>query len=165
MLKTRLTEMLGIKHPIIQAGMGPFSNNNLGVASANAGVLGLLSTSGLFNRDVQPLIYEAFVKSGEASMDDDIPGVLETVLKRTYRLTKDQGGIFGINVMVSAEIMDRAKIVIDTARAPYHAREFISAEFAQNKDGEFITAYPDKDNHSIDDTRYATNLIWRQIGA
>jgi len=114
MLKTRLTEMLGIKHPIIQAGMGPFSNNNLAVASANAGVLGLLSTSGLFTRDVQPLIYESFVKSGEASMDDDIPGVLETVLKRTYRLTKDQGGVFGINVMVSAEIMDRANLVIDT---------------------------------------------------
>jgi NAD(P)H-dependent flavin oxidoreductase YrpB (nitropropane dioxygenase family) len=32
MLKTRLTELLGIKHPIIQAGMGPFSNNNLCVA-------------------------------------------------------------------------------------------------------------------------------------
>jgi len=106
MLKTKLTEMLGIKHPIIQAGMGPFSNNNLCVASANAGVLGLLSTSGLFNREVQPLVYEAFVKSGEASMDDDIPTVLETVLKRTYRLTRDKGGIFGINVMVSAELLE-----------------------------------------------------------
>jgi NAD(P)H-dependent flavin oxidoreductase YrpB (nitropropane dioxygenase family) len=115
MLKTKLTEMLGIKHPIIQAGMGPFSNNNLCVASANAGVLGLLSTSGLFNRDAQPLVYETFVKSGEASMDDDIPTVLETVLKRTYRLTRERGGIFGINVMVSAELLDRAGVVIDTA--------------------------------------------------
>jgi NAD(P)H-dependent flavin oxidoreductase YrpB (nitropropane dioxygenase family) len=51
MIKTRLTELLGIKHPIIQAGMGPFSNNNLCVAAANAGVLGLLSTSGLFNKE------------------------------------------------------------------------------------------------------------------
>ena len=115
MLRTRLTEMLGIKHPIIQAGMGPFSNNNLCVASANAGVLGLLSTSGLFNRETSPLIYEAFVKSGEASMDDDLPGVLETVLKRTYRLTKDRGGIFGINTLVSAEVFEYAKVVIDTA--------------------------------------------------
>lgn len=115
MIKTRLTELLGIKHPIIQAGMGPFSNNNLCVASANAGVLGLISTSGLFTREVQPLIYESFVQSGEASMDDDIAGVLETVLKRTYRLTKDQGGIFGINVMCSAEIRDRAELVIGTA--------------------------------------------------
>jgi len=115
MLRTRLTEMLGIKHPIIQAGMGPFSNNNLCVASANAGVLGLLSTSGVFDRETSPLIYEAFVKTGEASMDDDMAGVLETVLKRTYRLTKDRGGIFGINTLVSAELVDMAKIVIDTA--------------------------------------------------
>ena len=115
MLKTKLTELLGIKHPIIQAGMGPFSNNNLCVAAANAGVLGLLSTSGLFNKEEQPWIYQAFVESGEASMEDDMAGVLETVLKRTYRLTKDKGGVFGINVMVSAELVEKSKILIDTA--------------------------------------------------
>jgi NAD(P)H-dependent flavin oxidoreductase YrpB (nitropropane dioxygenase family) len=115
MLKTRLTELLGIKHPIIQAGMGPFSNNNLCVAAANAGALGLLSTSGLIDKEGQPWIYKAFVDSGEASMDDDMAQVLEKILKRTYRLTKDQGGIFGINVMVSAEILDKAQILIDTA--------------------------------------------------
>jgi NAD(P)H-dependent flavin oxidoreductase YrpB (nitropropane dioxygenase family) len=115
MLKTKLTELLGIKHPIIQAGMGPFSNNNLCVASANAGALGLLSTSGLFNKAGEPWIYEAFIKTAEASMDDDMATVLEKVLKRTYRLTKDKGGIFGINVMVSAELLDKSKILIDTA--------------------------------------------------
>jgi NAD(P)H-dependent flavin oxidoreductase YrpB (nitropropane dioxygenase family) len=115
MLKTRLTELLGIKHPIIQAGMGPFSNNNLCVAAANAGVLGLLSTSGLIDKEGQPWIYKAFVESGEASMDDDMAQVLEKILKRTYRLTKDKGGIFGINVMVSAEILDKSQILIDTA--------------------------------------------------
>jgi len=115
MIKTKLTEMLGIKHPIIQAGMGPFSNNNLCVASANAGVLGLLSTSGLFNKEVQPLVFEAFCKSGEANMEDDEATILEHVLKRAYRLTKDKGGVFGINVMVSAELLDRANISIDTA--------------------------------------------------
>ena len=115
MLKTELTELLGIKHPIIQAGMGPFSNNNLCVAATNAGVLGLLSTSGLFNKEEQPRVYQAFVESGEASTDDDMAGVLETVLKRTYRLTRDNGGVFGINVMVSAELVDKSQILIDTA--------------------------------------------------
>ena len=115
MLKTKLTELLGIKHPIIQAGMGPFSNNNLAVAAANAGVLGLLSTSGLFNKETQPWIYQAFVETGEASMDDDMAGVLETVLKRTYRLTKENDGVFGINVMVSAELVAKSEILIDTA--------------------------------------------------
>lgn len=115
MLKTKLTELLGIKHPIIQAGMGPFSNNNLAVAAANAGVLGILSTSGLFNRDTQPWIYEAFVETGEASMDADMAGVLETVLQRTYRLTKEKDGIFGINVMVSSELVEKSEVLIDRA--------------------------------------------------
>lgn len=115
MITTRMTELLGIKHPIIQAGMGPFSNNNLCVAAANAGVLGLLSTSGLFNKDTQPWIYRAFVETAEASMDDDMAEVLVKVLKRTYRLTKDQGGVFGINVMVSAELVQKSAVLIDTA--------------------------------------------------
>lgn len=115
MLKTKLTEMLGIKHPIIQAGMGPFSNNNLCVAASNAGVLGLLSTSGLFSKIDQPWIYNAFCETGEANPDDDMAGVLTSVLKRTHRLVKDKGGIFGINVMVSAELVPLSTIIIDTA--------------------------------------------------
>lgn len=115
MIKSRLCDMIGIKYPIIQAGMGPFSNNNLCVASANAGVLGLLSTSGLFNKEMQPWIYEAFIQTAESSMDDDMAVVLENLLKRTYRLTKDKGGVFGINVMVSAELVEMATVMIDTA--------------------------------------------------
>ena len=115
MIKSRLCELTGAKYPIIQAGMGPFSNNNLCVASANAGVLGLLSTSGLFNRDDQPWIYNAFVETAEANREDDMATVLEKLLKRTYRLVKDQGGVFGINVMVSAELVKYSHIMIDTA--------------------------------------------------
>jgi len=107
--------MVGTKYPIIQAGMGPFSNNNLCVAAANSGVLGLLSTSGLFDKEQQPWIYESFIKTADSTMDDDMATVMENVLKRTYRLTKDHGGIFGINVMVSAELVNLSEIIIDTA--------------------------------------------------
>lgn len=55
-------------------------------------------------------------------------------------------------------------IVIDNARAPYHAEEFLDYQFEMTKDGELISEYPDKNNHAIDDTRYATNLIWRRRG-
>jgi len=115
MIKSRLCDLVGIKYPIIQAGMGPFSNNNLCVAAANAGVLGLLSTSGVFNKDDQPWIYNDFVRTGEADPDDDMATVLEKVLKRTYRLVKDKGGIFGINVMVSAEVLPHSQVMVDTA--------------------------------------------------
>jgi NAD(P)H-dependent flavin oxidoreductase YrpB (nitropropane dioxygenase family) len=115
MIKSRLCDLIGIKYPIIQAGMGPFSNNNLAVAAANAGVLGLLSTSGIFNKDTQPWVYKAFVSTAGADYDDDVPTVVEKVLKRTYNLVKDKGGVFGINVMVSTEVLENAQVVIDTA--------------------------------------------------
>ena len=115
MIKSRLCDLIGIKYPIIQAGMGPFSNNNLCVAAANAGVLGLLSTSGLFNKGTKPWVYDHFCETGEANPDDDMATVLATVLNRTHRLVKDKGGVFGPNVMVSAELKDKANIMIETA--------------------------------------------------
>ena len=115
MIRSRLCDLIGIKYPIIQAGMGPFSNNNLGVAAANAGVLGLLSTSGVFDKEFQPWIYKSFVSTAGADYDDDIPTVMEKLLKRTYNLVKDKGGIFGINVMVSAEVLRHSHVIVDTA--------------------------------------------------
>jgi NAD(P)H-dependent flavin oxidoreductase YrpB (nitropropane dioxygenase family) len=115
MIKSRLCDLIGIKYPIIQAGMGPFSNNNLGVASANAGVLGLLSTSGIVSRTDQPWVYKAWVSTAGANEDDDMVTVLEKCLKRTYSLVKDKGGVFGINVMVSAEMREAAGAIIDKA--------------------------------------------------
>jgi PBSX family phage terminase large subunit len=55
-------------------------------------------------------------------------------------------------------------IVIDPKRAPYAADEFLEYEYEKTRDGEIISAYPDKNNHAIDATRYATNLIWRVRG-
>lgn len=55
-------------------------------------------------------------------------------------------------------------IIIDNERAPEHADEFLDYELDQDKNGEIISAYPDKNNHAIDDVRYATNLIWRRRG-
>jgi len=43
MLKTRLTKMLDIEHPIVQGGMQRVSTAELVAAVANAGALGFLS--------------------------------------------------------------------------------------------------------------------------
>lgn len=48
-----------------------------------------------------------------------------------------------------------AHIYIDKRRAPNAYREFIAYEYERNRDGQFISAYPDKNNHAIDATRYA----------
>ena len=55
-------------------------------------------------------------------------------------------------------LQDIAEIIIDPARTPNAAKEFSAYEYAQNKDGEFLSEYPDKDNHLIDASRYALEL-------
>lgn len=56
------------------------------------------------------------------------------------------------------------EIVVDPIRCPNTAREFSEYEYPQTKDGEFVSQYPDKNNHSIDRTRYATTMLWRKAG-
>lgn len=50
------------------------------------------------------------------------------------------------------------KIVIDPKRCPNAAREFSAYEYLRDKNGDFLSAYPDKDNHSIDAVRYAVEV-------
>lgn len=56
-------------------------------------------------------------------------------------------------------------IIIDPARCPAAAREFSQYEYEKTRDGEFVSAYPDRDNHAIDAVRYATNRVWARKGA
>lgn len=46
-------------------------------------------------------------------------------------------------------------IYIDKHRCPNTYREFVSYEYEINRDGQYISAYPDKNNHAIDAVRYA----------
>lgn len=57
------------------------------------------------------------------------------------------------------------EIVIDNERCPHTAEEFLNYEYERDKEGNVISGYPDKDNHAIDRTRYATNPIWKRRGA
>ncbi|MFX1358234.1 MAG: nitronate monooxygenase, partial [Promethearchaeota archaeon] len=43
MIKTRITELFGIKYPILSAPMGPFYTTELSVAVSEAGGLGVVS--------------------------------------------------------------------------------------------------------------------------
>lgn len=55
-------------------------------------------------------------------------------------------------------------IVIDPARCPETAQEVVDYELEQDKDGNWISEYPDANNHQIDAVRYATNTIWKRRG-
>ena len=55
-------------------------------------------------------------------------------------------------------------IYIDKRRCPDTYKEFVNYEYEQDKEGNFISAYPDADNHSIDATRYALERWWKRKG-
>jgi len=108
MIRTQLCDMLGIKHPIIQAGMGPFSTNSLATAAANAGALGLLSTSGFRYGATAPRLLE-MLTGGEIGTTYEM---MKRVLQRIKEDTRESQGIFGVNCLVSAEVVTSAKDII-----------------------------------------------------
>ncbi|NLW79560.1 MAG: nitronate monooxygenase [Ruminococcaceae bacterium] len=114
MLKSKFCERVGTKYPIIQAGMGPFPTTELAIASANAGVLGIMSSSAIASQDTMPHIYDVFCKAAGAKREEGPAAVIEKMFIKAFEQTKDAQGIFGVNVMVSAEMLPWAKIVIET---------------------------------------------------
>jgi len=54
------------------------------------------------------------------------------------------------------------EIIIDKKRTPNAAKEFVGYEYDMNKNGQFISRYPDRDNHFIDCTRYALENVMKQ---
>lgn len=59
---------------------------------------------------------------------------------------------YGIKFLQSLE-----SIIIDDTRCPETAREFLNYELIKDNNGNWKAGYPDKNNHSIDATRYALN--------
>jgi len=110
--------MLGIKHPIIQAGMGPYSTNRLAVAAANTGVLGIISTSGFGYLRGDPTRSSDGISELVKTLTDGKGGTWQEQMKRAlYRVkeaTRKTKGIFGINCMVSAEMAGFAREIIRT---------------------------------------------------
>lgn len=68
------------------------------------------------------------------------------------------------SVDYSMKWMQRRRLVIDKRRTPHAYKEFVGYEFEQDKDGNFISGYPDKNNHTIDAARYALERVWRRMG-
>ncbi|MDT2970147.1 PBSX family phage terminase large subunit [Lactococcus lactis] len=56
-------------------------------------------------------------------------------------------------------LQDINEIIIDPRRTPNIFREFRGYEIEQDKMGNFKGMFPDKDNHTIDSTRYALEMV------
>ncbi len=59
-------------------------------------------------------------------------------------------------------LQGRRRIYIDKRRCPNTYREFVSYEYERNRAGQYISAYPDKDNHAIDAVRYGLGRVMQR---
>ena len=53
--------------------------------------------------------------------------------------------------------MQHRTITIDPKRTPNAYREFVNYSYMTDRDGNFLSRLPDKDDHSIDSLAYALN--------
>ena len=61
--------------------------------------------------------------------------------------------------------LQKRKIVIDKKRTPAAYEEFTRYEYEKNKDDEWISGYPDANNHLIDALRYAMERVSKTFGS
>ena len=69
------------------------------------------------------------------------------------------------SVEYSMKWLQGKRLVMDPRRTPETCKEFTEYEYERDKDGNVISGYPDKNNHFIDATRYATEPIWKRRGS
>ena len=97
MLKTKITEMFGIKHPIASAAMGPFRTNDLCIAISEVGGLGMISHTPASPSGFESNYVEAMIKN------------LDYVVEHT-------DGIFGFNIRTSRVEPGIDKLISETSR-------------------------------------------------
>lgn len=109
-LRTQLCELLGIEHPILQGGMGPYKTEALSIAVSNAGALGVISSIGM----AASLLPEAAPLDAERVFGSDPPKViLEKSIQAVCEGTKSSRGVFGVNVPVAAEFILASKMFVE----------------------------------------------------
>ena len=69
------------------------------------------------------------------------------------------------SVEYSMKWLQGKRLVMDPNRTPNACEEFKKYEYERDKDGNIISGYPDKNNHLIDATRYATETKWKRRGS
>ncbi|MFX0083661.1 MAG: NAD(P)H-dependent flavin oxidoreductase [Candidatus Hodarchaeota archaeon] len=96
-IKTKITEMFGIKHPIVNAPMGPFRTTELALAVTEAGGLGTISHT-------------------TVSMDGYEKSTLEALKKNLDYVVEHTDGIFGFNIITSRNIVDCDNLISGAAK-------------------------------------------------
>ncbi|MBD3228750.1 MAG: hypothetical protein GF329_11245 [Candidatus Lokiarchaeota archaeon] len=106
MIKTELQKKLGIKYPIVQAGMGPYSTYDLCAAAAKAGGVGIISTIGMGVGLSAATPDSATKIFGKGKPKDLIKNAVEGMAEE---LQDYPDAVYGVNCPVSREFITVAR--------------------------------------------------------
>ena len=110
MIYTEFQEIIGTKHPIIQAGMGPYSTTELCITVAKEGALGLISTIGMTAggaSSAAPEVAQKIFGKGRADI------IVQRVIQYVYDNLKDYPDAkFGVNIPVASDFVYAARRLI-----------------------------------------------------
>ena len=96
-IKTNITEMFGIKHPIASAAMGPFRTTELAIAVSEAGGLGMISHANV-------------------SMDGYEQDAITALKKNLDYVVEHTEGIFGFNIRTSRLTVNCDKLISEASK-------------------------------------------------
>jgi phage terminase large subunit len=112
-----------------------------------------ISGIGLFNREFYDKLCDRDYLSEETIADSAEPksiAELKSYGMKVKGAKKGPGSVeFGVKWL-----QDLEQIIIDPERCPRAAKEFVNYALEQDRAGEVMSRFPDKDNHAIDCVRY-----------
>ena len=117
---------------------------------------------GLSNRKAAELIKAENKYNREIVCDSAEPKSIAEMHEYGMRVIGAKKGVDSVEYGIKW-LQDLEGIIIDPLRCPHTAKEFNEYELEKDKYGEFKAGFPDKNNHSIDATRYSRETEMRRV--
>lgn len=117
---------------------------------------------GLSNRKAAALIKRENKNNREITCDSAEPKSIAEMHEYGLRVIGAKKGVDSVEYGIKW-LQDLEEIIIDPIRCPHTAKEFQQYELEKDKYGEFKAGFPDKNNHSIDATRYSRETEMRRV--
>lgn len=105
------------------------------------------------NVDVLADKVRALIGSEYVTYDSEDPRMINELRRRKVRVLPAKKGPGSVEHGMRW-LQELGGIIIDPRTCPNAAREFTGYEYKQDRFGNFLSDYPDKDNHTIDAARY-----------
>ena len=107
-MQTRLTEMLGIEHPVMLAGMGGVSYAPLAAAVSNAGGIGTLGASTMGTDEMAAQIAAVAAATDRPFGVDLLTAAPQDMTAKVHSIAAGGGSLFVAGLGVPGEVIDQA---------------------------------------------------------